>query len=65
MLTAITFYSNGRLGPVIYRAARNKKQKIQENSNSNKLFLGCPIKSHNMSRRSKLKTDESRKFKRC
>ena len=48
MQTTITFYSNVRLSPVIYRAARNKKQKIRENSNGSKMFLGCPTKSHNI-----------------
>ena len=41
--TTITFYSNVRLSPIIYRDTRNWKQKLWENSNDNNFWLGFPI----------------------
>ena len=53
ILTAINFYLDVQLGPVIYRDARNKKRKTRANSNVNNVLLGRPIESHNILRRSK------------
>ena len=60
----ITIYSDFRMNPVIYRDARNLKQKFLANSNDNNFLVGCPIESRNISRYSKLKTDARIKFKR-
>ena len=61
--TLITFYSDVRLCPVIYQDARNEKRNLPANSNDNKFLRECPLESHFISRRSKLKMEDSRKFK--
>ena len=60
----ITFYSDVRLIPVIYRDSCNWKQKLWGNSNDNNFWLKCPIVSCNISRRSKFRTETIRKIKR-
>ena len=61
--TTITFYSDVRLSPVIYRHARNWMLMLWGNTNDNNFFLGCPIESRNISRPSKLNVEALRKFK--
>ena len=53
----INFCSDVRLSPVIYREDPNWKQMLWANSNDNNSLIGCPIESHNRSRRSKLKAE--------
>jgi len=60
----ITFYLDVRLSPVIYRDAPNWKRKLLWNSKDNNFLLECPIVSRNITRRSKLKTEDPSKFKR-
>ena len=60
--TTITFYSEVRLSPVIYRVAQNGILKFCANSNHNNFLLGCLIQSRNISRRSKLNTEALRKI---
>ena len=61
--TIITFYSDVRLSPVVYRDAQNLEQRLLANSNDNNLLLGCPIESRNISRCLKLKTEARCKCK--
>ena len=58
----ITFYSDVRLSPVIYRDARNLKTKLAANSNDNNFSLGSLIQSRNISRRSKFKIGRSQQI---
>ena len=62
--TTITFYSDVWLSPVIYRDTQNLDPKLWENWIDNNFIQGCPVESCNISRRSKLKTEAHRKFKR-
>ena len=62
--TTITFNSDVWLSSVIYRDARNLIPKLWANSNDNNFLLGCPIESHNISKRSKLNVEALIKFKR-
>ena len=55
--TIITFYSDARLSPVVYRDAQNLEQMLLANSNDNNLLLGCSIESRNILRCLKLKTE--------
>ena len=45
MLTTITFHSEVRLSPIIYRDAQNLKPKLAANANDNNISLGSPIES--------------------
>ena len=55
--TTITFYSDVGLSTLISRDAREWKEKLWGNSNDNNFWLGCPIVSRSISRRSKFKTE--------
>ena len=59
----ITFYSDVRVSPIIYRDAPNLKQKLISKSNDNNYFLEYPIEARNISRRSKLNTEVLSKLK--
>ena len=58
------FNSDIRLSSVIYQDPRNWKQRHWANSKYNNVFLGCLIESRKISRRSKMKVEAMRKFKR-
>ena len=62
--TIITFYSDVRLCPVVYRDARNSEQKLWGKSIDNTFLLGGPIVSHCISRRSKFRTKALSKINR-
>ena len=62
--TTITFYSDVRLSLMLYWDAQNWNWKHVANWNDNNFLFGCPIESHNISRRSKLKIEAPCKFKR-
>ena len=61
--TTITFYSDVWLSPVIYQDSQNFNPKLWENWIDNNFIHGCPIESHNISRRCLLKTDARSKFR--
>ena len=60
----ITLYSDVLLSRVLYRDTPNWKWKLVANSNDNNFIQGCSIESRSISRRSKLKMEARRQFKR-
>jgi len=62
-LTIITFYSDVRLSPVVYRDVQYSELKLYAKSSDNNFLLGCPIVSRSISRCSKFLTEALRKIK--
>ena len=58
----ISFHTDVRFGDIIYWDARNWTTEALEEFECHNISLGCPIREHNISRRSKLNNRSSRQI---
>ena len=63
ILMVITFHSDVRFGDIIYQDAQIEQRKLSTNSNGLYFSHRCPIRGHNISRRSKLNSGSSREIR--